>query len=109
MGLRPALLRHEHPRVAHRSTGSEPGADLRPCIYSDQHVCNARVAESADAPGLGSGAREGVGVRIPPLAPFDPALGSLTCATALGDIHVPWGEGPWSSTSNPARDRAAFG
>ena len=38
-------------------------------IYSDQHVYIARVAESVDAPGLGSGARKGVGVQLPPLAP----------------------------------------
>src|SRR5437868_2191301 len=31
---------------------------------------NARVAELADAPDLGSGARKGVGVRVPPFAPF---------------------------------------
>jgi trigger factor len=32
---------------------------------------SARVAELADAPDLGSGARKGVGVRVPPFAPFN--------------------------------------
>src|SRR5690348_12063134 len=33
----------------------------------------ARVAELADAPDLGSGGREAVGVRVPPFAPSHPS------------------------------------
>ena len=38
---------------------------------------HARVAELADAPGLGPGARKGLGVRLPPLAP------PLTCGSSF--------------------------
>ena len=40
----------------------------------------ARVAELADAPDLGSGARKGVGVQISPLAP------PLTCKPLLPSV-----------------------
>src|SRR6266498_3735604 len=51
--------------------GPLPGAPSGPNIYSDQHVYVARVAESADAPGLGSGVRKNVEIRVPPLTPTD--------------------------------------
>ena len=62
-------VRDDSPDVG-SSTGLGPDADCRVHIYSDQHVCVARVPELADGPDLGSGARRGVGVRVPPLAPL---------------------------------------
>jgi hypothetical protein len=49
---------------------------------------HARVAELADAPGLGPGARKGLGVRVPPLAPLltSRAFGELSLS-ALVRIH----------------------
>src|SRR6266568_2134661 len=55
-------------RLTLNAVGLRSDVLFDPDIYSDQHVYIARVAESVDAPGLGSGARKGVGVRVPPLA-----------------------------------------
>src|SRR5919204_640651 len=48
--------------------GPAPSAHFSLGIYSDQQIYIARVAESAGAPGLGSGARKGLRLRLPPLA-----------------------------------------
>ncbi len=57
-------------------------------------LARARVAELADAPDLGSGGREAVGVRVSPLAPLAPAempfqsagTGSTSCVLAHGSL-----------------------
>jgi hypothetical protein len=41
------------------------------------------VAEPVDAPDLGSGARKGVGVRVPPLAPSDQAASTSTLTVSM--------------------------
>jgi hypothetical protein len=70
----PRVARRHHLEGLGGAKGSKlsaepgPGAESRLHIYSDQHVCTARVPELADGPDLGSGARRGVGVRVPPLA-----------------------------------------
>ena len=45
----------------------------------------ARVAELADAPALGAGARKGMGVQVPPLAPCDVAGHGGRVLRRIGD------------------------
>ena len=53
-----------------RSREPEPSVGVQ--ARSPVLGCNdAKVAELADAPDLGSGTRKGMGVRVPPFAPFD--------------------------------------
>ena len=51
-------------------------------------LSHARVAELEDAPGLGPGARKGLGVRVPPLAP------PLTCRSLYWRLHRDLAEMP---------------
>ena len=58
-----------------------PGSDVGPCGAIGHH---ARVAELADAPDLGSGGREAVGVRVSPLAPVLTSGNAMWIGSAAG-------------------------
>src|SRR5579872_4796213 len=86
--IEPDLGRASLEPIEEGSTRSEPG-----CYPMAQNAL-ANVAELADAPDLGSGAREGVGVRRSPFAPQlernrnrepeNPRVGELRQAAACG-------------------------
>jgi hypothetical protein len=66
-----------------RGRQSGPWARAAPTLYSKPSVSSKREWRNlADAPDLGSGARKGVGVQIPPLAP------TLTCLFREAAIPV---------------------
>jgi hypothetical protein len=44
-----------------------------PTVYAGQRLNHRESGGTADAPDLGSGARKGMGVRLPPLAPLSDA------------------------------------
>src|SRR5438105_6408204 len=55
--------------------GDGPGPGQRTKRSAYPAICTREWRNQADAPDLGSGARKGVGVRIPPLAPHELAGG----------------------------------
>ena len=67
----------------------------------------AKVAELADAPDLGSGTRKGMGVRVPPFAPFDSAVGSRRSALAQAELEAPTRPGSGSLAEVARRERGS--
>ena len=54
-----------------------------PTVYAGQRLNHRESGGMADAPDLGSGARKGVGVRLPPLAQSDQAVPAATSTTSM--------------------------
>src|SRR5919106_354534 len=77
------------PAAGAGSISIPPTLAQRQRIRSIPILVGARVAEPADAPALGAGARKGVGVRIPPLAREE--AGSARPAASAGAQATPTG------------------
>ena len=54
-----------------------------PTVYAGHSIDHRESGGTADAPDLGSGARKGMGVRLPPLAPSDEAVSAAPLTTSV--------------------------